>query len=109
MENLSTIKLCKGYDCMKKYLAICSILFTVCTAFTGCGSSDTPYDSNPTSENGTRYTEEDTNSIREDITDAADGIGDAGKDIIDGVTNAVGDIIDGFDGNPDSTHTTNKD
>lgn len=93
---------------MKKYLAICSILFTVCTAFTGCGSSDTPYDSNPTTEKATRYTEETSSSIREDITDAVDGIGDAGKDIIDGVTNAVGDIIDGFDTNSDSSHSTHN-
>lgn len=88
---------------MKKYLAICSILFTICTAFTGCGSSDTPYDSNHTSEYETRYDEDDTRSAGEDVSDAVDGIGDAGEDIIDGVTNAVGDIIDGFDGQTEAT------
>ena len=108
MENLSTIKLCKGYDCMKKYLAICSILFTVCTAFTGCGSSDTPTILTlPQRTKLVTPRKIRTPSVR--ISPTLPTVSAMQKDIIDGVTNAVGDIIDGFDGNPDSTHTTNKD
>lgn len=83
---------------MKKILAICSIFFTICTVFTGCGSNDTPYDSNKDHSSDERGTD----SVKEYVTDAIDGVGDAGKDIIDGVTNAVGDIVDGFDGDDDN-------
>ena len=34
---------CKGFDCMKKLLAISSILLTVCTAFASCGNNDNSY------------------------------------------------------------------
>lgn len=88
---------------MKKILAICSIFFTICTAFTGCGSNDTPYDSNKDHSSN----KSGTDSVKEYVTDAVDGVGDAGKDIIDGVTNAVGDIVDGFDGkDKDKDRTT---
>lgn len=36
---------CKGFDCMKKLLAISSILLTVCTAFASCGNNDNSYSS----------------------------------------------------------------
>lgn len=82
---------------MKKILAICSIFFTICTAFTGCGSKDTPYDSN-----NDKDVNRSTNSAGEYVSEAVSGVGDAGKDIIGGVTDAVGDIVDGFDGNNDN-------
>ncbi|HEZ7985484.1 MAG TPA: hypothetical protein RWO09_00940 [Ruminococcus sp.] len=88
---------------MKKILAICSIFFTICTAFTGCGSNDKPYDSNKDSN-----VNRSTNSAGEYVSEAVSGVGDAGKDIIEGVTDAVGDIVDGFDGNDDKKHDNNS-
>ena len=86
---------------MKKLLAICSIFFTVCTAFTSCGSDDTTYDSNHESITSTI----DGNSVGEHISDAINGAGEAGGDIIEGITDAAGNIIEGLDGDDDS-HTT---
>lgn len=88
---------------MKKILAICSIFFTICTAFTSCGSDDTPYDSNKDSA-----VNRSTNSAGEYVSEAVSGVGDAGKDIIEGVTGAVGDIVDGFDGKDDKKHDDNS-
>ncbi len=88
---------------MKKLLAICSIFFTVCTAFTSCGSDDTTYDSNPESITSTM----DDNSVGEHVSDAINGAGEAGGDIIEGITDAAGDIVDGLDGEDDS-HTTTR-
>lgn len=79
---------------MKKLLAICSIFFTVCTAFTSCGSDDTDYDSNDRSESTTMF----SNSVGEHVSDAVQGAGEAGGDLIKGVTDAVGDIVSGLDG-----------
>ncbi len=87
---------------MKKLLAICSIFFTVCTAFTSCGSDDTTYDSNPDNRTTTMY----GHSAGEHVSDAINGVGEAGGEIIEGVTDAAGDIIDGLDGDDDTTTRT---
>ena len=79
---------------MKKLLAICSIFFTVCTAFTSCGSDDTTYDSN----DGTAAVTMDDDSLGEHVSDAIHGAGKAGGELIEGVTDAAGDIVDGLDG-----------
>lgn len=87
---------------MKKVLAICSILFTVCTAFTSCGSDDTSYDSN----SGTAAVTMDDDSVSERVSDAIHGAGKAGDDIIEGVTDAAGNIVSGITGDHDKTTTT---
>ena len=86
---------------MKKLLAICSIFFTVCTAFTSCGSDDTTYDSN----NDTTSVTMDDHSVGEHVSDAIHGAGEAGGDIIEGITDAAGDIVDGLDGETRRTTT----
>lgn len=120
--------------CMKKLLAICSIFFTVCATLTGCGDNN---DSHYTDDGNGAVMEESTtekryesttdrrqdSSVKDRIDDAADGIGDAGKDIvggagdagkdvIDGAQNAVDDVIDGLDGKKEhdgeKSTTTNK-
>jgi len=87
----------KDMICMKKVLAICSIFFTVCTAFTSCGSDDTSYDSN----NGTAAVTMDDDSVGERVSDAIHGAGKAGDDVIEGVTDAAGNIISGIAGDHD--------
>ena len=102
---------------MKKHLAICSILFAVCAAFTSCGDSDHRSDVN--NDNGFQIptTEEDYESNYERTTtkrhgmDAGDyaegvigGVEDAGEDIIDGAGDAAEDVIDGLDGDKSSRH-----
>lgn len=91
---------------MKKLLAICSIFFTVCTAFTSCGSDDTTYDSNKDTTSVTM----DDHSVGEHVSDAIHGAGEAGGEIIEGITDAAGDIVDGLDGKDDKTShkTTTK-
>ena len=91
---------------MKKLLAICSIFLSVCATLTGCGSGDTPYDSNNdsvVSSDDKRGRDDDrkSDSVGDHVDDAIDGVGEAGKDIIDGATNAADDIIDGLDGEKD--------
>ena len=123
----------KDMICMKKLLAICSIFFTVCATLTGCGdNSDGHYtdDGNGSviTDGTTDKTYESTtdrkgdDSIRDRVDDAADGVGDAGKEVVDGVgdagkevidgaQNAVDDVIDGLDGDKehdDKTTTTDK-
>lgn len=109
---------------MKKFLAICSIFFTVCATFTACGDNN---DGHYTDDgNGMITQDERTTAERYDSTttagrdndtgdwakDAVDGVGDAGKDviggaadagkdIIDGAEDAVDDVIDGLDGDED--------
>ena len=73
---------------MKKLLAICSIFFTVCTAFTSCGSDDTTYDSN----DGTTSVTIDDNSVGEHVSDAINGVGEAGGNII--VTDVRPGLVD---------------
>jgi len=102
VEKYPTVNKSKGYDCMKKLLAICSIFFTVCTAFTSCGSDDTTYDSN----DGTTSVTMDDNSVGEHVSDAINGVGEAGGNIIEGITDAAGNIIDGLDGDDDTTTRT---
>lgn len=81
---------------MKKLLAICSIFFTVCAAFTSCGSDNASYRTDDTT---TRAEERrDADSAGDYAKDAVDGAADAGKDLVDGVGDAADDIIDGVDG-----------
>ena len=117
---------------MKKLLAICSIFFTVCTAFASCGDNNEGHytdDNNGTvidqSTTGKKYestTAEKSSSAKDRLDDAADGVGDAGRDIVSGVgdagkdliddaKDAVDDVIDGMDGEKetDSATTTSKD
>ena len=86
---------------MKKVLAICSIFFTVCTAFTSCGSGDKTYDSNPDNRTTTMY----GTTAGEYVSDAIHGAGKAGNDLIDGVTDAAGALVDGLDGEDDTRST----
>jgi len=89
---------------MKKHLAICSIIFTICATFTACGSDDTTYNSNSDSS----YVNEDRDeSVKDHVDDAIDGVGDAGGDLIEGVTDAAGNIIDGLDGKKEN-HNSNS-
>ena len=104
---------------MKKLLAICSIFFTVCAALTSCGNNnDGHYTDDGTgivtehSTTAKKYestTDRRDNSAKDRLDDAADGagdagkdivsgVGDAGKDLIDGAQDAVDDVIDGLDG-----------
>ena len=122
----------KDMICMKKLLAICSIFFTVCAALTSCGNNnDGHYTDDGTgivtehSTTGKKYestTERRDNSAEDRLDDAADGagdagkdivsgVGDAGKDLIDGAQNAVDDVIDGLDGEKETNTmtTTTKD
>ena len=92
---------------MKKHLAICSILFAVCAAFTSCGDADHRSDVNndngiqvPTTEE--EYESNYTTGRHKDAEDYAegviDGVEDAGEDIVDGAGDAAKDVIDGLDG-----------
>ncbi len=122
----------KDMICMKKLLAICSIFFTVCAALTSCGNNnDGHYTDDGTgivtehSTTAKKYestTDRRDNSPKDRLDDAADGagdagkdivsgVGDAGKDLIDGAQDAVDDVIDGLDGEKetDTTTTTSKD
>jgi histone chaperone ASF1 len=99
---------------MKKLLAICSIFFSVCATFTGCGSEDTPYDSNNDSvvssdEKNGRDDDRKSDSVGDHVDDAIDGVGDAGDDIIKGATDAADDIVDGLDGEKDHDKDDKKD
>ena len=102
---------------MKKQLAICSIFFAVCAAFTSCGNADHRSDVNndnsfqiPTTEeeyerNYERYTTNDRHRDAGDIADdVIDGVEDAGEDIIDGAENAADDVLDGIDGDKNNRH-----
>lgn len=89
---------------MKRFLAICSIFFSVCFCFTGCGSSDTPYDSNSERDYSSRR------DAGEFASDVISGVGEAGGEMIEGVTDAAEDIIDGFDDDSSSrTHRSSRD
>ena len=117
----------KDMNCMKKLLAICSIFLTVCATLTGCGDNN---DGHYTDDGNGAIIEESTtekryesttdkrhdSSAKDRIEDAADGIGDAGKDIvggagdagkdiIDGAKDAVDDVIDGLDGKKEHDRT----
>ncbi|MBR1823424.1 MAG: hypothetical protein IJ779_04235 [Ruminococcus sp.] len=96
---------------MKKHLAICSILFAVCAAFTSCGDADHRSDVNndngiqvPTTEeeyesNYERHTTTGRHKDAEDYAEGViDGVEDAGEDIVDGAGDAAKDVIDGLDG-----------
>ena len=117
----------KDIICMKKHLAICSIFFTVCAALTGCGNNNdghyTDDENGMVTEHSTtdRRYEETTKTtdktIKDRLDDAADGAGEAGKDIVSGVgdagkelingaKDAVDDVIDGMDGEKASTTVT---
>ena len=110
---------------MKKLLAICSLFFTVCVTFTGCGDNESSYASGhdvmpethteiiTDSPSTGRVTEKTTerrrhdddgrdNSVGDYVNDAVDGVEDAGEDIIDGAGDAVEDVVDGLDGDPES-------
>ncbi len=108
---------------MKKLLAICSIFVTICASLTSCGNNnDGHYTDNGNGaviEDGTTDKKSDDKSVRDRVDDAADGVGDAGKDIIggageagkdiiDGAKDAADDVIDGLDGDKedDSKKTT---
>ncbi len=90
---------------MKRLLAICSILFTVCATFTACGSGDTTYDSNSDSSSVIDERSHRDDSIKDHAEDAVDGVGEAGEELIEGATDAAGDIIDGLDGEDDSSRS----
>lgn len=99
--------------CMKKLLAICSIFFSICATFTGCGSEDTPYDSNNDSvvssdEKNGRDDDRKSDSVGDHVNDAIGGVGEAGEDIIGGATDAADDIIDGLDGDEDHDKKDNN-
>ncbi len=96
--------------CMKKLLAICSIFFTVCTAFTSCGAEDAKYETDGTER--TTYVEDkderDNDSAGDYAKDAIDGAKDAGKDLVDGAGDAADDIIDGVDGKKEDDVTRER-
>lgn len=117
---------------MKKLLAICSIFFTVCTAFASCGDNNDGHytddgngavvDQTTTDRKYESTTAATKSSAKDRLEDAADGAGEAGmdivsgisgagKDLIDGAQNAVDDVIDGMDGEKEtaSATTTSKD
>lgn len=122
----------KDMICMKKLLAICSIFVTVCATLTSCGDNNdghyTDDGNGAVIEDRTidKHSEDTTEknrdkSVRDRVDDAADGVGDAGKDIIggageagkdiiDGAENAADDVIDGLDGDKehDDEKTTTK-
>ena len=106
---------CKGFDCMKKLLAISSILLTVCTAFASCGNNDNSYSSDgdmvTTDYESTEKKDRDDDKRRDDDSreddkrddryyddehyDAMDGVESAGEDVVDGVGDAADEIIEG--------------
>lgn len=88
---------------MKKLLAICSILFTVCATFTACGTGDESYMSNGSSSEELVTKDK---SVGDRVDSAIDGIGDAGKDIIGGATDAADDIEDGLEGDNNRDSST---
>lgn len=109
----SAITSSKGFDKMKKVLAICSILFIAGSVFCSCGMNDvepssdvTPYVSD--NDHDKRITNDDydrrdgnttTASYGKDrVKDAVDGVKDAGEDVVRGAGDAAEDIIDGLDG-----------
>lgn len=102
---------------MKKHLAICSIIFAVCAAFTSCGDADRRsdvYNDNsfqiPTTEEEyeSNYERATTSSRHRDAGEVADdvidGVEDAGEDIIDGAGDAAEDVIGGISGNKNNKH-----
>ena len=98
---------------MKLHLAICSILFAVCAAFTSCGNadrrSDVKYDNSlqipTTEEEYERYTTDSKHRDAGEVAgDVIDGVEDAGEDIIDGAGNAAEDVIDGISGDRTNKH-----
>ena len=89
---------------MKKYLAICSVFLTMFSAVS-CGANS-GYDHTDSSRYDSRYDEDghdDRTDGRHDdagnyVSDAVDGVKDAGEDLVSGVGDAAGEIVDGFDG-----------
>ena len=102
---------------MKKHLAICSIIFSVCAAFTSCGNADHRSDVKNDDSFHLPTTEEEYESNYERTTtdgrhrdadefagDVIDGVEDAGEDIIDGAGDAAEDVIDGISGDRKDKH-----
>ena len=105
---------------MKKLLAICSVFFSVCAAFTSCGDMDDRSDVDidhgiqiPSTEEEyeSNYEHHEDTTSRNKIKDAGDyaddvidGVEDAGEDIIDGAGDAAKDVIDGVDGEKSDKH-----
>lgn len=89
---------------MKKLLAICSAFFTIC-AFTSCGSNrdgsmdgDTRNESYASNYDRSDRSDRDTgDDVRDYVSGAVDGVGEAGKDIVTGAGEAGKDIIDGVE------------
>lgn len=99
MENHTATNSTRGYDCMKKLLAICSVFLSICATFTGCGEKDNSdradrRDSGVMDDDGD-YMQRDTDPTAERIDDEIDDVRDAGEDIIGGATDAVDDILGG--------------
>ncbi len=97
---------------MKKFLAICSVILSVCATFTACGSADKSDTSNHeksavTDDKKDSRTENDKD-MGDRIDDAVDGAGRAGNDLIGGATDAIDDVIDGIDGNDDDDDNNNS-
>ena len=105
---------------MKKLLAICSVFFSVCAAFTSCGDMDDHSDVDndygiqiPTTEEDyeSKYERREDTTSRNKVKDAGDyaggvidGVEDAGEDIIDGAGDAAEDVIDDIDGDKSDKH-----
>lgn len=118
----SAITSCKGFDKMKKCLAICSMLCAAGFALCSCGSdrmdsasdsafiSDNDHDKRISDDDYERKDKTERNtSAKEYVRDAVDGAKDAGEDIVRGAGDAAQDIIDGFDGSREpSTSPTTK-
>lgn len=107
---------------MKKLLAICSIFFTACAVLTGCSDNN---DGHYTDDGNGSIVEHSTTdkkqesttttiTVKDRVEDAADGageaakdivggVGDAGKDIIDGAQDAVDDVVDGINSKKETT------
>ena len=97
---------------MKKLLAVCSVFFSVCAFFTGCGnnmkdsngkndgskvSADEPYESN------FEHNDDKTNDAGDYVSSVIEGVEDAGEDIVEGAGDAASDVIDGLDGDKSTT------
>ncbi len=97
---------------MKKLLAICSVFFSVCAVFTGCGDnnngSDVNNDSHVSSDEPHKnvVTSTGKNNAGDYVNGVIDGVEDAGDDIINGAGDAAEDIIDGVSGNNSQTSTS---
>ena len=98
---------------MKKHLAICSIIFTVCAAFASCGDMDGKYDvdndgivNSSSSMYESRYDErrDDRKDAGDYVSGVIDGVEDAGEDIIEGAGDAANDVIDGVKGDKTNKH-----